>query len=214
MSKVAEKEIAEVPIENKDDKDIIPLVKKTYKTKKNTLAARLATHIKLEDLSKISFTPKQAKILLGEEAPRKKRYQNEEEKKIQVAKLRAGLAKYHSDLKLAKAEIAKDASEKPKLVLSVNSRKGAGEPYKHPKKVSIKTPSKPKGDASDDEEVVSEEEEKPSSDDDTDHIIHRVNKKVSKKKSKLDEVNAKIAAQQLAQKPINPYAAQLKNLWG
>lgn len=209
MSKIAEKEIAEVPIEDKDE---ALLVKKTYKTKKNTLAARLATHIKLEDLSKIQFTPKQAKILLGEDGPKKARQYTEEQKKAAVARLRVGLAKYHADMKLAKEEIAKENGEKPKLVLTVKRRAGAGEPIKLPKKVSIKPPSKAKGDVSDDEEPVSEEE-KPSTDEDTDHIIHKVNKKVSKKRSKLAEINAKIEAQK-PQPPVNPYAAQLKNLWG
>jgi len=192
-----------------------PPPKKTYKTKNNSIAERLATHIKIEDLSKIKFTTKQAKILLGEEDKKPpSRFKSEEAKQLSIKRMREGLKKYHSDLKLAKEEIAREKGQEPKLVLQVNTRKN----IKKEKKVSIKS-ARVKGDVSDDEEEpVSEDEDrrkvKPSSDDDTDHIIHKVNKKVSKKNSKLAEINAKIAAQQEAMKPVNPYAAQLKSLWG
>ena len=216
MAKNDEKEIVQ-------DKEIespsAPPAKKTYKTKNNTIAERLATHIKIEDLSKIKFTTKQAKILLGEEDKKPpSRFKTEEAKQLSIKRMREGLKKYHSDLKLAKEEIARETKEQPKLVLQVHSRKNANSTYGK-KRVSIK-PSKSKGDVSDnDDEPVSDDDDdrrqvKPSSDDDTDHIIHKVNKKVSKKNSKLAEINAKIAAQQEAQKPVNPYSAQLKNLWG
>jgi len=215
MVKKDEKEIVE---EVELESPAAPTPKKTYKTKNNSIAERLATHIKIEDLSKIKFTTKQAKILLGEEDKKPpSRFKTEEAKQLSIKRMREGLKKYHSDLKLAKEEIAKEKAEQPKLVLQVHSRKN----IKREKKVSIKNP-KSKGDVSDDEEEpVSDDQEehnrrqvKPSSDDDTDHIIHKVNKKVSKKNSKLAEINAKIAAQQEALKPVNPYAAQLKNLWG
>jgi len=215
MVKKDEKEIVE---EVELESPAAPIPKKTYKTKNNTIAERLATHIKIEDLSKIKFTTKQAKILLGEEDKKPpSRFKTEEAKQLSIKRMREGLKKYHNDLKLAKEEIAKEKGEQPKLVLQVNTRKN----IKKEKKVSIKT-HKSKGDVSDDEEEpVSDDQEehsrrqvKPSSDDDTDHIIHKVNKKVSKKNSKLAEINAKIVAQQEAMKPVNPYAAQLKNLWG
>lgn len=213
MAKNDEKEIVE---EKEIESPSAPPAKKMYKTKNNTIAERLATHIKIEDLSKIKFTTKQAKILLGEEDKKPpSRFKTEEAKQLSITRMREGLKKYHSDLKLAKEEIAREKGEQPKLVLKVATRKNQ-------KRVVIKSskPSKSKGDVSDnDDEPVSDDDDdrrqvKPSSDDDTDHIIHKVNKKVSKKNSKLAEINAKIAAQQEAQKPVNPYAAQLKSLWG
>lgn len=213
MAKNDEKEIVE---EKEIESPSAPPAKKTYKTKNNSIAERLATHIKIEDLSKIKFTTKQAKILLGEEDKKPpSRFKSEEAKQLSIKRMREGLKKYHSDLKLAKEEIARETKEQPKLVLKVATRKNAA---RVPRRVSIKTPTS-KGDVSDDdEEPVSDDDDrrkvKLSSDDDTDHIIHKINKKVSKKNSKLAEINAKIAAQEQAQKPVNPYTAQLKNLWG
>ena len=136
--------------------------------------------ISLEDLSKITLTKAQMKLIKKSNNPNP-RVLTDEQKAAAIERLAAGRAKMLENKRIAKEEeeaVSNARKPLPEKKIVVNVKPRAKHKPKPAKKLSIKK----------EEVYTSSEDDAQSSSDDTDVIHRRVIKKITDKKKKLEEI--------------------------